>query len=210
MILLGGGGHAAVVAEAARAAGYIVEGYLDDVPPLPEAPPDPVVGFRHLGAIRDLRKVMDSHRHANFHAAIGDPQLRKVWLQSTTPRLTPPIIHPSAIVSPSATIAEGAFVGPLAVINARAIIGMGAIVNTGAIVEHDCILSEFCHIAPGCVLAGSVKIGQGTLVGAGCTIIPGVRIGDRVTLGAGAVAIADIPDEVTAAGVPARIMNAVG
>lgn len=206
LILLGGGGHAAVVAETARAAGYVVEGYLDDAAPAGETE-SPVVGFKHLGAIASVPEVKSTHRHANFHAAIGDAQLRRQWLGLVSPRPTPAIIHPSAVVSPSARIGEGVYIGANAVVNARVIVADGVISNTGAIIEHDCVLEAFCHIAPGSVLAGGVLVGEAAMIGAGARVIPGVRIGARATLGAGAVAISDIPENTTAIGVPARVLS---
>ena len=205
LILLGGGGHAAVVAESARAAGFAMEGYLDDADPGPDAPPSPVIGFKRLGAIKDVRDVMAAHRHSVFHAAIGDPKLRREWLELPAPRLTPPIVHPSAVISPSAKIADGAFIGPGVIVNARADIGRGAIVNSNAVIEHDCVLAAFCHVAPGTVLSGAVKVGEDTLIGAGSVAIPGVRIGAGCTVGAGSVVISDIADGATAMGVPAKV-----
>ena len=203
LILLGGGGHAAVVAEAARAAGFVVLGYLDDqdageIESL-------IVGFKRLGALSDLQSIMSAHRHAHYHAAVGEAALRRKWIELPAPRDTPAIVHPSAFVSPTAKIADGAFIGPRAVLHTRASVGRGVIVNTGAIVEHDCVLEPFCHVAPGGVLAGAVKVGEATLIGANATVIPGVRIGANVTLGAGSVALNDIPDGATAVGVPARV-----
>jgi sugar O-acyltransferase (sialic acid O-acetyltransferase NeuD family) len=201
LILLGGGGHAAVVTESARSAGFIVLGHLDDKP---DDGPSPIIGFKRLGAIADLPDIMKLHRHAFFHAAIGDATLRRTWLDLPAPRGTPAVIDKSALVSSTATVADGAFIGPRAVVNARARIGRGAIINTGAIVEHDCIVGDFSHIAPGSVLAGRATVGEMTLIGAGSVVIPGVHIGSRVTLGAGAVAVSDIADDQTAIGVPAR------
>jgi sugar O-acyltransferase (sialic acid O-acetyltransferase NeuD family) len=181
-----------------------MEGFLDDAEPAEGAPESPVIGFKRLGAIKDLREVMATHRHAVFHAAIGDAKLRRQWLDLPAPRLTPPIVHPSAVVSPSAKIEEGVFIGPRAVINARSVIGRGTIINSGAIIEHDCELAAFCHIAPGSVLSGAVKVGEDTLIGAGSTVIPGVKIGSACTIGAGAVVISDVADGATAIGVPAK------
>ncbi len=207
LVLLGGGGHAAVAAETARAAGYIVLGYLvDSAPPAPlaGAPESPIVGFKYLGVIADLPRVMTDHRHAFFHAAVGDNALRMKWIELPKPRGTPAIIHPSALISPTARIDEGAFIGARVVVNARALIGRGAIVNSGASIEHDCVLEPFCHCAPGSVLAGNVKVGEAALVGAGAIVIPGVSVGAWATLGAGAVAISDVPAKATAIGVPAK------
>lgn len=202
LILLGGGGHAAVVAETAKAAGFVVLGFLDDAAPV--NPDSPIIGFKYLGPIAALPRAMTDHRHAFFHAAVGDNALRSRWIELPAPRGTPAIIHPSAIISPTAKIEEGAFIGPRAIINARAVVKRGAIVNSGAIVEHDCVLEPFCHCAPGSVLAGNVRVGRFALVGAGAVLIPGVSVGEGATLGAGAVAISDVPANATAIGVPAK------
>jgi sugar O-acyltransferase (sialic acid O-acetyltransferase NeuD family) len=204
MILLGGGGHAAVVAETARAAGFVVLGYLDDAELAPNAPESPIFGFKRLGPLADVARVMTDHRHAYFHAAVGDNALRSKWLDLPAPRGTPAVIHPTAIVSSTAKIEDGAYIGARAVINARAVVKRGSIVNTAAIIEHDCVLEEFCHIAPGSVLSGNVKVGKGATIGAGAVVIPGVSIGEGATLGAGGVAITDIPANATAIGVPAK------
>ena len=209
MILFGGGGHAAVVTESARAAGFVVLGFLsdsgheeDETADVPE-----VMGLKRLGSISDFATIMTSYRHANGHAAVGDASLREQWLEimSKKPMPTPAVSHPTAAVSPSARIGEGVFIGPQAVVNARAAIGRGAIINSAAIVEHDCTVGEFCHLAPRSALAGGVSIGRGTLLGVSCTVIPKVRIGAGCTLAAGAVVISDIPDGAMAMGLPARV-----
>ena len=93
------------------------------------------------------------------------------------------------------------------IINADSEIGDLAIINTGATVDHDCRVSEGVHIAPQCAIAGTVVIGRMSFLGIGTRVIPGVGIGSNVTVGAGGVVIGDIPDNVTAVGVPARIIK---
>ncbi len=207
LLLLGGGGQAAVVADAARAAGWSLAGYLDDAGAAPG--PASRTPLPWLGRIGDLNAVLSSLEPGTaVHAAIGGAACRRRWHDSIAPAPAPAIIHPTAVVSPSATIGAGAFVGPLVVVNARARLGAGVIVNSGAIVEHDCDLGPFCHVAPGSILAGGVAVGEEALIGAGSTVLGGVRIGDRATLGAGAVAADDLPDGMTAIGVPARVTDA--
>jgi sugar O-acyltransferase (sialic acid O-acetyltransferase NeuD family) len=204
LILLGGGGHAAVVGEAARAAGWNIAGFLDDRDgvSLPG-------GVARLGAIDDLPEVLSEMRSiAAIHAAVGDATLRRAWLDDTDGVELATIIHPSAVISPSAEIDDGVFIGPRAVVNARTRIERGAIVNSGAIIEHDCRLGAFCHVAPGAVLAGSVRVGADALVGATAVVCPGLRIGDRATIGAGAAVSAEIADDARVAGVPARPLPA--
>ena len=56
---------------------------------------------------------------------------------------------------------------------------------------------------------GKVEIGDRVFVGAGSVILPGVRIGSDVVIGAGSVVSHDIPDNVVAAGNPARVVGAL-
>jgi UDP-perosamine 4-acetyltransferase len=208
LILLGGGGHAAVVAESARAAGWDVTGYLDDDPATEAQARE--VGLTRRGALADLADLAGAPGRAAIHAAVGDGGSRAKWLELAKGfgLKIATIIDPSATISPSARIGEGVFIAPHAVINARARIERGAIVNTFAIVEHDCEVGAFCHVAPRSILSGGAVIGEGSLIGAGAIVCPQARIGRAVTLGAGAVVTTDIDDDCTAVGVPARTLAA--
>ncbi len=199
LALLGGGGHAAVVADVARAGGWQVAGFFDDDADaaLPE--------LQHLGTINDFT---DWARATNIsievHAAVGDANRRAAWFDLACDWPHPALVHPTAIISPSASIGPGVLIGPMSVINARATIGRGAIINTGAIVEHDCQIGEFAHLGPRSVLGGEVTVGSHTLVGIGAVVRPRVMIGRRATIGAGAVVVSSVDDERTVLGVPAR------
>ncbi len=204
LVIFGAGGHAAVVADAAVAAGFVLAGVLAD--PRPETGGQPPFGGvpwlgdpdRPESALADLLA-----RGAFVHAAVGDGDARRRWLEPRLARAVA-IVHPSAVVSPSATIEAGAFVGPRAVINARAVIARGAIVNTSAVVEHDARVGAFAHVAPGSILLGAACVGEHAFVGGGAVVLPGIEIGDRATLGAGGVANRAIPAGTVAMGVPAR------
>lgn len=52
-------------------------------------------------------------------------------------------------------------------------------------------------------------IGDNVMLGAGCVIIGDVRLGNNVKIGANAVVITDLPDNIIAVGVPAKIVNKV-
>ena len=55
-----------------------------------------------------------------------------------------------------------------------------------------------------------VRIGNNVWVGANATILPGVTIGDNTVIGAGAVVSRDLPQNVLAMGVPARVVRELG
>ena len=115
------------------------------------------------------------------------------------------VIHPTAIVSTRAQLGEGVQIMAGAVVNAGSNIGDNAIINTSTSIDHDCQLAAHVHIAPGCVLSGGVTVGKGTHIGTGSSIIQGITIGQNVLIGAGSVVVRDIPDNVKAFGVPARV-----
>ena len=51
------------------------------------------------------------------------------------------------------------------------------------------------------------KIGNNVQLNAGCIVIGGITIGNNVIIGAGAVVVKDVPDNSTAVGNPARILD---
>ena len=55
-----------------------------------------------------------------------------------------------------------------------------------------------------------VHIGNNVWIGANATILPGVTIGDNTVIGAGAVVSKDLPANVLALGVPAKVVRELG
>ena len=60
----------------------------------------------------------------------------------------------------------------------------------------------------GCI-AKSIKIGNRCWLGANVSVTPGTTIGDNTIIGAGSVVTHDIPANVIAAGVPAKVIRAI-
>jgi acetyltransferase EpsM len=201
IIMLGGGGHALVVAEAARLAGCPPAGVFDDAR---ETAVTRRLSLPWLGTISEAAR--ERAPLVPLVLAIGDLATRRRILDAPPPglRAGPAVIHPSATVSPTATIGPGAYIGPRAVVHAFAVIGAHATINTGSIVEHECEIGENAHIAPGAVLGGRVRIGADTLIGLGARVLPNLSVGAGATIGGGAVVVRDLPGGVTAVGVPAR------
>lgn len=82
--------------------------------------------------------------------------------------------------------------------------GFNIAVNNKAIIGNDCTISQ-------CVTIGSnhgtpAVIGDNVYIGPGVCIVENVKIGNNVSIGAGAVVTKDVPDNVTVAGVPAKII----
>jgi len=204
IVVVGAGGHAAVIIEALRdGADFMPVAIVDPAPGADMVLGVPVVGSDE--ALGDLRR----EGLGVAVVAIGANRLRQT-LGGTLEALgfaLPPIIHPSAIIAASSTVAAGTVVMARASVGARAEIGRLAILNTGAIVEHDNRIGPAAHVAPGVSLGGGVTVGERTLVGIGSAARPGVRIGADVIVGAGSAVVNDIPHGTTVAGCPARLLQ---
>jgi len=201
-IILGGGGHARVLASTIRQLGRQILGYTDpssnaslagDVKylgvdeTLQEYASDEVVLAVGLGSTRDT-----THRGRLFdetHSEEFD---------------FPPVIHPQAFVADEAVLAEGAQVMAGAVVQPGTRIRENVIVNTNASVDHDCDIRRDVHVAPGATISGDVILEEGVHVGTGASIVQEIRVGEQSTVGAGAVVVEDVPPETTVIGVPAQ------
>lgn len=118
------------------------------------------------------------------------------------------VIHPSAVISSSVVMGEGVQIMAGVVIQTGCIIGNNVLINTMASLDHDCRIGKNVHIAPGVTISGEVDIGDNVHIGAGATIIQGIKIGPNSILGAGSVVLGNIPANVTAIGVPAKVVKA--
>jgi sugar O-acyltransferase (sialic acid O-acetyltransferase NeuD family) len=115
--------------------------------------------------------------------------------------------HPTALVGRRVEIGEGTLLAPGSLITTRSRVGRHCILNVKVSVSHDCTVGDFVNLNPGVTICGKVHIGEGASIGAGATVIDGVSIGAWSIVGGGAVVIRDIPSNVTAVGVPARIIK---
>jgi UDP-perosamine 4-acetyltransferase len=207
VVIYGAGGQARVLLELMARAGIgPLAGIVDDNPQLQGANID---GVAILGTSDRLASLLAVHRIHRAVIAVGNNANRKRLAdhaRSLGLRL-PVLIHPNAYVSPTAKLADGTVVMAGAVIAAYAAIGACGIVNTRASVDHDCSLGDDVHIAPGVTLAGSVTVGNRTLIGVGATILPNLHVGDDSIVGAGAVVIHDVPSNTTVVGNPARTIR---
>lgn len=205
VVVIGGGEHARVVIDALRTTSLVLAGY--------SAPTESVelrdrFGAKHLGDDKACLRWARQH-DAEFVLGVGAVSVSDRRKSALSPFLAAgvrfaAIIHSAAWVSPSAYIAPGVVVMAGAMINTGARIGAHAVINTGAIVEHDCIVGEYAMVGPAATFGGGATIGEGSYVGLGARIRDHVHVGSRVMVAMGTVVTRDVPDGVTAMGVPAR------
>jgi sugar O-acyltransferase (sialic acid O-acetyltransferase NeuD family) len=199
LALLGGGGHAKVVYDAARLAGIALQFEVRDDDLLRQG--SAFLDRRIIGPIEPL-EALPTH----VHVAIGENAVRAHLaerLRACGRRLVT-IVHPKAVVADAARIDRGAFIAAGAVIAPGAAVGECAIINHGCIVDHECVVEPFAHVAPNATLGGAVRVGSGALIGAGAVVLPGVTVGADAIVGAGAVVTRAVSTGEAVIGVPAR------
>ncbi len=193
--IIGGGGHASVIADVARRAG------LPDITVWSEDQPE---AGRFPAGTR-FRRLADLSPSLPVILGIGDLGQR-LRLRTRFPILAPPLVDPSAVIGGGVAVADGAVIFAACVLNANASVDTDAIINTGCIVEHDCVIHSNAHLSPGVRLAGAVTVGRSAHVGTGGIVLPGVTVGDGAVVGAGAVVTRDVAPGATVIGVPARAL----
>ncbi len=114
------------------------------------------------------------------------------------------IIHPTAVISQSAEIGQGCLISPGVIIGPGVKIGNHTILNSAVTIDHDSLIQENVVMGAGVHLPGYVKVLSDTFIGVGSCSVNGVTIGSNCLIGAGSVITKDIPDNVIAAGVPAK------
>ena len=204
VFVYGAGGHGKVVADILICNGETeFVGFVDD---RDELVGTTVMGFPVVGNGEWLREEAPNSR---FAIAIGTGESRvQQLLAARCSRwgieiLT--LVHPAATVSRAARLGPGTVVMAGAIINPEATVGAGVIVNSAAVVEHDVEIGDYAHVAPNAAMGGGSRLGAFSHLGLGAAVIQSIRIGSHTIVGAGAVVVKNLPDDVVAMGVPARI-----
>lgn len=192
LIIIGASGHGKVVVDIAKLNGYTDIVFLDDNSEVKECDGYPVIGNTSNVPAGEV------------FVAVGNAKIRRMFMDRNSDRLQPVLIHPRAVIAEDVKIGAGSVVMAGAVINSGAVIGKGVIINTCSSVDHDCEIADYVHISIGSHIAGTVKIGERTWVGAGATVSNNINICGGCILGAGAVVIKDIEEEGIYVGVPVR------
>ena len=191
IIILGGGGHASVVAEALRAAGEDVLGFTDRDPS--EATlagdvrclgTDDVIADHDPGTVRlaiGIGSIKPSSARMKLYEGFRERGYRFVT-----------VIHPSAVVAGGTELGEGAQIMAGAVVQPGCKIGEATIINTRASIDHDCRIGRFVHVAPGATLSGGVTVGDESHIGVGAVIIQQISIGANAFVSAAALIKSDV------------------
>lgn len=179
------GGHGRDIAAIAEASGWIVRGFLDDIP-----------GANVIG------RPTDAPLFGNYVLGHNDSMVRES-LDTGLGAIT--LIHPSAALSDDLKASEGTVIGAHCTIGPETRLGRHTHINGNVFITR-AHLGDFVTVGPGATICGDVLIGAGTQIGAGAVISNLCEIGPRAIIGAGAVVPPKtrIPPNQTWVGVPAR------
>lgn len=110
----------------------------------------------------------------------------------------------SARVGATSEVGPGGILLDSVVVTADARIGRHVVVMPNCTITHDDVLEDFSTLAAGVALGGTVRIREAAYVGMNASVRQGLTVGADATVGMGAAVLADVPNEQTWAGVPAR------
>jgi serine O-acetyltransferase len=105
-------------------------------------------------------------------------------------------------------------------IHPAALFGKGIMIDhaTGFVVGETATVGDNCSFLHAVTLGGSgkesgnrhPKIGDNVLIGAGAKVLGNIKVGSCSRIAAGSVVLADVPKNVTVAGVPAKVVGPAG
>ncbi|MBP3685740.1 MAG: serine O-acetyltransferase [Clostridia bacterium] len=118
---------------------------------------------------------------------------------------------PARAISQAARFLTGIEIHPAAEI------GRGLFIDHGSavVIGETAVIGDDCTIYQGVTLGGTGKhvgkrhptLGNRVMVGAGAKVLGPFKVGDGAKIAAGAVVLSEVPDDSTAVGVPAHIID---
>lgn len=204
LVILGGGGHARVLADTLLQLGRPLLGYTAPADGGELAP-----GVAWLGddgwlegqppAGLALVNGLGTTGRGNPRQALFSHWTARAYRFAT-------VIHPQAILpGQPPRLGQGVQLLAGAVLGPGVTLGNDCLVNTRAVVEHDCRLGDHVHLATGAILCGGCAVGDGVHVGAGAVVIQGIQIGYGAIIAAGAVVTENVEPLTLIAGVPGKV-----
>jgi len=159
----------------------------------------PVIGSPALAAKRDEQLLVCVGPSAGRRNVV-----RRLTKFGVAPDRYATYVARSARIGATSDIGAGSILLDSVVVTADARIGRHVVVMPNCTITHDDVLDDFSTLAAGVALGGGVHVEEAAYLGMNASVRQGLTVGTEATIGMGAAVIADVPDEQTWAGVPAR------
>jgi sugar O-acyltransferase (sialic acid O-acetyltransferase NeuD family) len=206
-VIIGAGGHGRKlldIVEAVNAGSPTFDfvGFLDD-----GSGPWERVQRRGASVLGPVQRLADFD--ARYAIGIGPPEARcridELATRSGSHAVT--LVHPQATVASDVRAAPGLVMAAGSRITTNVTVGRHVHLNVNATLSHDCEVGSYSILNPGAHISGEVSLGASVVVGSGAVVREGCTVGAGTVIGAGAVVINDLPADVTAVGVPAKVID---
>jgi sugar O-acyltransferase (sialic acid O-acetyltransferase NeuD family) len=204
VVIYGAGGFGREVLEILKSQNniekrWVILGFVDDTISQGKL----INGFPVLG---NIKWFSNNHNNVGCLVAIGDPRSKYPIIKELKKYNVSFVnaIHPSVIMSDFVEIGNNVIICAGCILTVNIKLGSHIILNLCSTVGHDVIIEDYCSIMPSVKINGNSHIKEGAYLGSGATLIQNVSVGNWSIIGAGAVVVKDIPDNVTAIGMPAK------
>lgn len=141
--------------------------------------------------------------YPGLHAVLAHRAAHALWLSGWK--------RTGRLLSQLSRLVTGIEIHPGARIGQRFFIdhGMGTVIGETTEIGDDVMLYHGVTLGGTRLDAGKrhPTLGNNVIVGAGASVLGPITIGDNVRIGSNAVVLADLPADVTAVGIPARIVQ---
>ncbi len=206
LIIYGAGGLAREVAELVNDINSVspcwnIKGFIDD---LQGKCPEKLQSSSIIGTWEALKEAAQD---TYVVIAVGDPGSKeKIYnrICCLDNLRFPVLIHPSARVARNAAIGDGSVISIDSIVSTGVHIGKHVFLNMRTVVGHDAQIDDFCSCLVNCVVAGSVHIMEGTLVGSGSIIMEKKTVGKKCRLSMGSIVNFDVEDHHTVLTPPSK------
>lgn len=208
ILLFGGGLHLNYCIDIILKEGkYNIVGVVDSINEIGTE----LYGYKVLGRQDQLVDLVEKYEIDAGIITIGDNWSRKIVFESLIAQMPNfkfvNAIHPSSIIGMNVTFGVGVVVMAGCIFNPSSTVGNFCFFATGAQFEHDCTIGDFGSISAGSITGGKVKIGKLSAITLGVTVLDRITIGENTVVGAGSLVTQDLPDNVMAYGIPAKVIR---
>lgn len=204
VIIFGAGSLGKAALEIFRSNGVVVYCFLDDNKALHGTEIDQVTV---MGGLDDDNLLNIIGKKCEAFVALDETKYRKgVVKVLKEKRKVMPVnaVHESAIIPKTTHIGHGNFINARVVLGTSVKISNHCILHTGSVLDHEVVLGDFVQVGSGSVLNSGTTVKDNAFIGSGVTIVSGITIGKNARVGAGSVVIADVKDNETVFGNPAK------